>query len=179
RFAGGPDRAHDPQDQRPERAPQGAPARPPQPPWPAAARRPPPPPARLPAEHRHHQVPHADRAPRPAPLARSAPGGRSRGSPPGKVAIRADTGPGDPGPVLLALAWVITEYERKDTSRSPRPERLGRSSVVVPGAFPPRGLRSKTGRPYPLVRKRVSQSRPRHGGGWVRDLPQGGLTREG
>ena len=41
--------------------------------------------------------------------------------------------PETPRPVLLALAWVITEYERKDTSRSPRPERLGRSSVVVPG----------------------------------------------
>ena len=33
----------------------------------------------------------------------------------------------------MALARVITEYERKNTSRSPRPERLGRSSVVVPG----------------------------------------------
>ena len=38
-----------------------------------------------------------------------------------------------PRPVLWGLAWVITEYERKVTSRSPRPERLGRSSVVVPG----------------------------------------------
>jgi hypothetical protein len=39
--------------------------------------------------------------------------------------------PVTPGPVLLA--WLITEYEQKNTSRSPRPERLGRSSVVVPG----------------------------------------------
>src|ERR1700683_1367192 len=29
----------------------------------------------------------------------------------------------------------------------------------------------------PLEGKRVRQSRPWHGGGWVRDLPQGGLTR--
>ena len=57
-------------DQRPDRAPQAAQARPPQPPRPAAARRPPSSAAQLPRQDRHHPLPLADRAARPASLAR-------------------------------------------------------------------------------------------------------------
>ncbi len=53
---------------RPDRAPQGAQARPPLASWPAPARRPASPAAELPGQDRHQPLPRVDREARPAPL---------------------------------------------------------------------------------------------------------------
>ena len=91
---------------------QHAQARPPQPPGSAAAGRPPPPAAEVPGEDRHHPLPVADRATRPAPVA-------PRGEwPPG----RSPSSYGDP------------PYGTKAPCRSARRENGRRSSVVAPGS---------------------------------------------
>ena len=70
RLAGGAGCAAQPPHLAPDRAPQGAQARPPQPSWPAAARRSAPSPSELHAEGRHQPLPLDRAAPRPASMRR-------------------------------------------------------------------------------------------------------------